>query len=398
MIAASRHSRRPGRSPAASPRPDRGREQHRAGDQEAHRRARQRRDRLDGDADREIGGSPDHVERAQGDGDAERGGRREIGRGSGGHVPQHRIPSRTARAFRASGACAVRQSRHDAPGRSLRRPGHEPRRLLPLVGDPAGPGARPLRRAPCRRGRGPDDQRSGSGDRDVAGPHRDLVPGGLCQRPRGLRRRPDPPRREHRLHPPRRGSTGIPRRAVRLHGHGQPGLRRHGRAAPDRPDRRGPPAALLPLDRAADPAGHHGLLRGGARRPPRSRHPAGHRGRRGRPPLRRRPLARGRRSPVPGRPAGGRRVGAGLDRARDAPRPGGRARGSNPDRGRGGGGHHPPGCLRPRLLPARAPRAPGPGRPRSRRRGAPSAPGGCFSCSAGACRRASTTSRRCMGS
>ena len=62
-----------------------------------------------------------------------------------------------------------------------------------------------------------------------------------------------------------------------------------------------------------------------------------------------------------GGPARRRRGGAELDRARDAPRPGGRARFPNPHRGRRGGDHHPPGRVRPRLLPARAARAPGPG-------------------------------------
>ena len=174
-------------------------------------------------------------------------------------------------------ARGMRQSRHDAPRRPLRRPRHEPRRLLPLVGDPARPGAGPLRRAPGRRRRGPDDRASSPRPPATApDPIADVVSRGVRQRPGRLRRRADPPRRDHRLDPPRRRSPRVPRRAVRLHRDGQPGLRRHGRAPPDGPDGDGAAAPLLPLDRAADAPGHRGLLRGGARRAPGPRDRARH--------------------------------------------------------------------------------------------------------------------------
>ena len=112
--------------------------------------------------------------------------------------------------------------------------------------------------------------------------------------------------RRRRRDPPRRRPSRVPRRPVRPRRGRLPGLGRDGRFLPDR---RTDPRAAGPLprrDRAADRAGHRGLLPGGAGGAPAAGGgPGARRAGRGRP-LRRRRLAHRDGSPVR-RPGAGRR-------------------------------------------------------------------------------------------
>ena len=201
---------------------------------------------------------------------------------------------------RAVPAC---HNRAHAPRRPLRRPGRQPRRLLPDLVRVRRAGARAASRASARPvppGMTAEELGRRTGDRAPtlvgrwawgADAH-DLVEiaDGRLFVPDDVARRPA-----------RRGPVGVPGRPVPPRGDRRasttatlPDVFRTGRPMPARP---GP----LPRgDRAADRPGHRGVLPGGAGgaaaagRGPAARHPDPRR------PLRRRPLAHRDGAPVPG--------------------------------------------------------------------------------------------------